>query len=145
MTGRKRTEADTLTARQRRAVEVLLSGATATATAKAVGVRRQTISEWRKLPAFRAALDAGVAALVAEARTETAAMLTEARRVVREALAAGDVAVASRLLTAPHLAAFAGGADPGSTRIEHSGAVAVPPLTVRIVRTGSPEQPREAG
>lgn len=43
---------------QQQALALLLAGSTATDAAKAVGVTRQTVSEWKRLPAFREALEA---------------------------------------------------------------------------------------
>lgn len=100
-------EPDRLPPRQRRAVDLMLTGQPDTAVAAAVGVRPRTVRRWRKLPAFRAALRAGLVA-AAEARAESSsALLAEALRVVAKAVAAGDVRAALRVIALPHLAEVA--------------------------------------
>lgn len=130
---RNRTESHALTPKQDRAVGLLLAGKSGTEAAAEVGVRRETVSRWRKLPAFAAALAEGRAALVEYRREVTAALIDDSLRVVREAVGGGDVPTAARVILAPHLAPFAGGAEPGATRVEHSGNVSLPALRVEFV------------
>ncbi|MDP9369274.1 MAG: hypothetical protein M3Q03_13535 [Chloroflexota bacterium] len=52
------TDSPKLTPRQSKAVMALLSGFTVAQAAKEAGVTRQTVSEWRRLPHFKAALEA---------------------------------------------------------------------------------------
>lgn len=68
----------TLTPKQRIAVERLAGGATVTDTAHEVGVTRQTVSEWRALPVFRAALDAALADITGFARDRAKAHVEHA-------------------------------------------------------------------
>lgn len=67
----------TLSPKQRLAVELLAGGVTVAETAAhpQIKVNRHTVSEWRALPHFRAALDAAIEDIANEARDRTKASL----------------------------------------------------------------------
>ena len=127
-----------LTPRQRRAALALATGATFEAAAGEAGVTARTLRTWRELPDFRAAVEVETAAILDVHRQGILALLVSARERVAGAIGAGgdhaaDLAV--RVLSTSHLAAFAGGAPPGATRVEHEGlpaGFAPPPVEITI-------------
>lgn len=93
-----------LTARHRIAVEHLASGKTVTATAIAMGVDRGTVSDWRKIPEFRAALDAALDDIAGEARDRTKATVNECVDLWAEVLRNPDAEHRDRIRAAEALA-----------------------------------------
>lgn len=98
-------------------------------TAGATGAAERSIYRWRRDSEFRRAVGERAAELLDDQRAAVGALWTAAISVVRAKLASGDAdgaALAVRLLTGgAHLAAFAAGAEAGTTRHEHRGAPTV--------------------
>jgi transposase-like protein len=88
---------DSVTARQRRAIEALVAGATVTAAAETAGVSRQTVYAWMRQGDFAEALDnAGAEVRRAAVRRLTAALDRAVTTVSRLAETAEDEAVRLR-------------------------------------------------
>jgi hypothetical protein len=85
------TKTDELSAQQLAAVDMLSTGASITATAEAVGVTRQTVSEWaNRDPQFRAALNRRRAEVWAEQKDRVRALLPKAVERIERAFQADD-------------------------------------------------------
>ncbi len=106
-----------LTAAQRRAIQRLASGQSATDAAAAAGVHRQTVHRWlRDDPAFRAAFHAWQAAAADHARARLLALADAAVTTVAAAVAAGDTRTALAVLKGQGLLAPP---TPGPTDPDH--------------------------
>lgn len=81
---------DRLTDQQREGARLAAQGCTGRAIAEALGVRQETVSRWRKLPAWQAALDA----MLAEARSALSGRLMDMSEAALDRL--------ERLLDYPH-------------------------------------------
>lgn len=85
---------DTLTAAQSTALEALLAGASVTEAAKAAGVTRQTVSEWRNQHgAFMAALNAAAHDQLGHLATRVQALAPVAIDVLEADLTGDDPAL----------------------------------------------------
>jgi hypothetical protein len=85
------TKTDELSGQQLKAVDMLATGVTITGAAEAVGVSRQTVSEWaNKDSNFRAALNKRRAELWTEQTDRVRALLPQAVDRIERALALDD-------------------------------------------------------
>lgn len=80
------------------AIEHLLTGATVTEAAEAVGVDRTTVHRWRKEPAFQAAYNRGISELRDAAQARIYRLAEKAARTVEVALDADNVTAAIAVL-----------------------------------------------
>lgn len=92
--------------RQRRAVDLLAAGVTASEVAAQLGVDRVTVWRWRREPAFIAELNARRVELWEASRDRFRALLPQAADVFGQALADGDVRAALALVKLAGLGEF---------------------------------------
>ncbi len=108
---------DGLTPAQRRAIQRLASGESATAAAASAGVHRQTLHRWlREDAAFRAAFHAWQAAAAEDARARLLALADAAVTAVAAAITAGDTRTALAILKGQGLLTPP---EPGPTDPDH--------------------------
>jgi transposase-like protein len=98
------TEKVCLTAQQELAVDLLATGKTITEAANALGVTRQTVSEWRNQnPVFEAALNERREELWSGMSDRLRALLPKVIGVLEQAVERGDLRVAVAVLRAAGL------------------------------------------
>ncbi len=85
-----------LTSNQDQAIAVLLSGATCQEAAAAAGVRPETISRWKRLPDFAAAIAYGRAQLAESSADDLAALREKALGAIGDALENEEVNIRLR-------------------------------------------------
>jgi hypothetical protein len=106
-----------LTDAQRRAIQRLVSGESATAAAASAGVHRQTVHRWlRDDPAFRAAFHGWQVAATEHAKARLLALADAAVTTVANAVTSGDTRTALVILKAQGLLTPP---TPGSTDPHH--------------------------
>jgi hypothetical protein len=76
--------------KQHAAITLLLQGRSYTSTADAVGIERKVLWQWRKNPAFRAALNAELAAIRQAALVRTLALAEKAVDALQDVLENGE-------------------------------------------------------
>lgn len=93
-------KADNLSAKQRRALDALLSGATPAQAAAAAGVSGRTLARWRNESAFDGALRAASRQALDDATVQLASRVHEVLATLDELRADGDAPAGVRLRAA---------------------------------------------
>lgn len=92
--------ADSLTFKQRKALEVLLVTGDITQAAQAAHVSRQTVHNWLKQPAFAAALDAGERAALADITRALVRLGEKATKTLESAMSGESIHPSTRVRAA---------------------------------------------
>jgi hypothetical protein len=131
---------ESLTLNQQKVLALLSAGSTLTHAAESVGIHRNTVANWRRLPAFREAIDHASAERAAFWAEQAAGLAIDAVAAIRAILSDPKTPVAVRLKAAQFILEKATSPLPSVNRVSEA-----PPPEEVCQEIPATSQPAQAG